>query len=388
MNMKQILQLLLVFLTVSISLPCYAKDEITLTVTSDGATKDEAIKNALRTAIEQTYGVFVSSNTDILNDDLIKDEIATVSSGNIKKFTEMVYSHNENIHKITLEVIVSKGKLLSYAKSKGAEAECEIDGASLASDIELQILYKRNEEAAIKNLIAELLSQLDKCFDYKLFVDKFSYTPQEVRWDHIDCTYDLIEPITQYSEESVSIPYKVTATLNKKGVSIFTQFIDKLKNLGLKDNQGQQDNRTPIFSLPFCTVKENKKYPEYSPLRFSVEPEPHSSIIFRSNKSVESLKLLFAGSIGYTCHGESKSPITQWLYDCSIDMGDGVLNNPNIKNIGRGCILNGNYGSDHRSSPLDAIRLEQDAEYYFSFGKINLPIDEVKKIKNIKVVHN
>ena len=59
------------------------KKEATLTVFGNGKTKDEATKLALRSAIEQAFGGFVSSNTQILNDNLISDEIATVSSGNV-----------------------------------------------------------------------------------------------------------------------------------------------------------------------------------------------------------------------------------------------------------------------------------------------------------------
>ena len=58
--------------------------EVSLIVTGEGATKEEATNNALRSAVEQAFGVFVSANTEILNDELIKDEIATISSGNIK----------------------------------------------------------------------------------------------------------------------------------------------------------------------------------------------------------------------------------------------------------------------------------------------------------------
>ena len=43
-----------------------AQDEITLMVSADGVTKAEATKSALRSAIEQAYGAFVSSNTSIL----------------------------------------------------------------------------------------------------------------------------------------------------------------------------------------------------------------------------------------------------------------------------------------------------------------------------------
>ena len=64
-------------------------DEMTLMVSADGATKEEATKSALRSAIEQAYGTFVSANTTILNDDLVKDEVVTLSNGNIKGFREL-----------------------------------------------------------------------------------------------------------------------------------------------------------------------------------------------------------------------------------------------------------------------------------------------------------
>ena len=57
--------------------------EVTLVVTGEGATKEEATNNALRSAVEQAFGVFVSANTEILNDEIVKDEIASISSGNI-----------------------------------------------------------------------------------------------------------------------------------------------------------------------------------------------------------------------------------------------------------------------------------------------------------------
>lgn len=84
--MKKLLLIILLFLPlVSMAQP----SEVTLVVTGEGATKEAATNNALRSAIEQTYGVFVSANTEILNDELGRDEIATISSGNIQKYNEI-----------------------------------------------------------------------------------------------------------------------------------------------------------------------------------------------------------------------------------------------------------------------------------------------------------
>ena len=142
--MKQIFKLIVAIMIMAIAIDAHAakNEDVTLIVTSDGTTKDEAIKNALRSAIEQTYGVFVSANTDILNDEVVSDEIATVASGNIKSYKELSVSQSETGATVTLEAVVSVGKLISYAKSKGADVD--FDGASMFADIQLQELYKLN----------------------------------------------------------------------------------------------------------------------------------------------------------------------------------------------------------------------------------------------------
>ena len=53
----------------NVSLICYG----------EGSTHEEAIRNAIRNALEQTYGTLVSSNTKIVNDELMSDEIASMS---------------------------------------------------------------------------------------------------------------------------------------------------------------------------------------------------------------------------------------------------------------------------------------------------------------------
>ena len=76
--------LLSIFCVFSLSL--LAIDEVTLTTMGDGATLEEAKNNALRNALEQAYGAFMSSSSIILNDELTKDEIVSVTSGNIKNY--------------------------------------------------------------------------------------------------------------------------------------------------------------------------------------------------------------------------------------------------------------------------------------------------------------
>jgi hypothetical protein len=78
--------LLFLVLNLLISQVRAQSNEVSLVVSSKGSTEEEARTNALRSAIEQAFGTFVSSRTEILNDNLVQDQMVSLSNGNIKKF--------------------------------------------------------------------------------------------------------------------------------------------------------------------------------------------------------------------------------------------------------------------------------------------------------------
>jgi len=59
---------------------------VTITTIGSGATKGEAEISALRSAIEQTFGAYITSNTVIFDDELVSDEIASIANGNIESY--------------------------------------------------------------------------------------------------------------------------------------------------------------------------------------------------------------------------------------------------------------------------------------------------------------
>ncbi len=142
---------------------------ITLTVSGEGATKEEAVANALRGAIEQSFGVFVSSNTQILNDKLVRDEIATISSGNIKEYKELGSLRLSNgLYSVSLAATISIDNLISYAKSKGATTE--FAGALFAMNMKMKELNRKNEPTALLNLFYHLQELAYDVFDWDLEV--------------------------------------------------------------------------------------------------------------------------------------------------------------------------------------------------------------------------
>ena len=144
-----------------------AEDEVSLIVSGDGSTKENATKAALRSAIELAFGTFVSSNTQILNDELVKDEIITVSSGNIKNYQYLSEKEENGKYYVTMQTTVVIGKLIEYTKTKGASAE--LAGAAFAMNLKLKEIKKQNISKALKTLEQQIRPLLKNCFSFEDF---------------------------------------------------------------------------------------------------------------------------------------------------------------------------------------------------------------------------
>ena len=142
-------------------------NEVTLTVIGTGVTEEQATLQALRSAIEQSFGTFVSSNTTILNDKLVQDEIVSVSNGNVKEYKKLAIATLPNKQvSVTLKATISINKLITYAKSKGSRAEFE--GQTYAANAKLLRLKVQSTEKAIK-LMTQQLEQISKdLFDFNI----------------------------------------------------------------------------------------------------------------------------------------------------------------------------------------------------------------------------
>ena len=178
--MKQVLKIFILTLFSSVCFIGNAKNdkEITLTVSSDGPTKDDAIKNALRLAIEQAYGVFVSANTTILNDDLVKDEIVTISKGAIKEYS-LISDINKGDNTgfvVTIKATVSLPHLIKYAKNHGSE--CEFAGNTFALQMRLFEMQKENEIRALENLIIQVQTLLSELLSWEIEVGDPKIDPE------------------------------------------------------------------------------------------------------------------------------------------------------------------------------------------------------------------
>ena len=144
-------------------------DEVTLTVIGTGVNEEQATLQALRSAIEQSFGTFVSANTTILNDKLVQDEIVSVSRGNVKEYKKLAVSTLPNGQvSVSVKATVSINKLISYAKSKGSKAE--FAGQTFSSNLKLMQLRAQSTKKAMDLLIKELKTLSNNMFDFNLVI--------------------------------------------------------------------------------------------------------------------------------------------------------------------------------------------------------------------------
>ena len=141
--------------------------DVTITASGSGNTLEEAKQSALRSAIEQAFGAFISSKTEILNDKIVADQMASVSSGNIKSY-EMLNEAQlpDGRWGVTLKAIVSVDKLISFVQSKGITVE--VKGGLFALNIKQQLLNEEGEINAVTEMVALLHEPMQISFDYVL----------------------------------------------------------------------------------------------------------------------------------------------------------------------------------------------------------------------------
>lgn len=234
---------ILILITLLISVRVTAQEDkiVTLVVSGQGKTAEEAKQIALRSAIEQAFGAFISSNTEILNDSLIRDEVVSISNGNIQKFE--ILSEIEvpnNGYAVSLSAVVSVTKLTSFANKQNIAIE--FNGGLFAANIALQELYEKNEILAFNNLYEILVALNKNSFDYVISnKNPYSTNDESNRW---------------------AIPLEVTVTANNNYQNISKLLFSTFKSLSLSISEVENYKilNKPTFSIAIASSLGNELF--------------------------------------------------------------------------------------------------------------------------------
>lgn len=216
-----------------------------ITVSAIANSKENAVSGALRNALEQTYGMFISSNTTLINDKVIRDEITSISNGNIQSFEIINQEQFKNGSiAITLRAVVSISNLVKFIKSKGFEVE--VSGGLFAQNIKQKQLNETAELNAVYNLVSILHENLQSSFDYKIVSgEPIAINNDNKKWEvplfvHVIAN-ENIESCRKYLHNSL-----LAISLSKEEIDSYLQLGKNVYPFPLLNNN---DNTINVFYL-------------------------------------------------------------------------------------------------------------------------------------------
>ena len=193
-SLKTILSIFFILLATTNAFSQTDSKDVSITSSGSGKTLEDAKQAALRSSTEQAFGAFISSKTEMFNDQVVADQMASVSSGNIKSYEVLNESQlPDGSWGVTLKTIVSVDKLTSFVEAKGIAIE--IKGGMFALNIKQQLLNEQGEIKAVSEMVGLLHEPMQISFDYVIkSSDPKSLDAESKNWE---------------------IPLVVTATTNK-----------------------------------------------------------------------------------------------------------------------------------------------------------------------------
>jgi hypothetical protein len=117
-----------------------------------GKSENEAISSALRNSIEKAVGVFIVSSSEVINDELVKDQINSVATGNIIDYSVISLLKDETGYKATVSANISPDKLVISLNNQ-VGSKFEVKGNVYAQNAMKEKFYKEQEPLIIKSLM-------------------------------------------------------------------------------------------------------------------------------------------------------------------------------------------------------------------------------------------
>lgn len=181
-----------------------------------GISEMEAIKNAQRNAIEQTLGTYISSKTLVQNDELLSDNISSISDGEILDYKLLESTElSEKDFFVVIDVKVSKSQVANYF-NRNSETAIEFQGDLFSNNIEIIDLNKISEINSVKNLLDVANKYVENLVNYGIIQDGF---PQ-IKSDNL-----------------FEVDYTIVGRTNINIIELQTLFINSLQRISLKSSE-------------------------------------------------------------------------------------------------------------------------------------------------------
>jgi hypothetical protein len=163
---------LLLFGALYLNMAMYSQDNkaVSIVVIGHGKSQDDAVKSALRSAIEQSFGTYISSETVISNDEFISDNITSLSQGSVLSYELLSKNHlPDSSLSLTIRAVVSLTEMQKLTESKGHTTT--IAGGLFGANLKLAELQSNSEIKVVSDMTKICKQILEHSIDYNLVID-------------------------------------------------------------------------------------------------------------------------------------------------------------------------------------------------------------------------
>ena len=245
-------------------------------VQGQGATPAEARNNGFRLAVEQAIGTLISSETEVHNGRMVRDEIISYAAGFVERFEIDKTESTAQGAAVTMRVWVGRSALADRLLNK-SETSGQVDGAS--ASVKLQSINQ--ERATGDRLVATVLRDFPRrAFDIDLKTTKINRVqrqpvleiPFSIRWnrDYLRSLWTALEATSVRTSKPVAIIGVNSGSLFGFGGQ--ARYDDSVKYKQIVETMGQSDpqvmitlrSNTDLVLSQICTGWNPWNFTEFS----------------------------------------------------------------------------------------------------------------------------
>lgn len=255
--------LILIFLFTGASIHAQEDQVVSLVVSGDGKNKREATEAALRNAIEQAFGAFISSETVINNDEFVGDNITMLSQGSVLKYDILTeYQLPDGSYSITTKALVSISAMQKFTESKGHITT--VEGGLFGLNIRLAKLQAESEEKVVIDIVKKGFQILKTSIDYSLEVIPPRKSNIQVDLQNLLNEGGYMDYYPQAESLNSKDIYKIRCIVECKSNSNLDIFIDyflgTLNSIKMSPSEVEfaKNSGTKIYGIWNSTGRENQ----------------------------------------------------------------------------------------------------------------------------------
>lgn len=200
-----------------------------------GANQSDALFNAKLNALDQIFGTFISTSTQIVNDSIAMNKVTSITNGQITNYEVLKTEKAENGVITTIRVSANIQNLITFCKTIGVEAKAQ--GSMYSDNLLTKLNNRDNEIKVLKNFVSTFKQEIPSIFDYNI-------KPED--------------PLKATNSDDFLIKVSCELSMNKNFNSVLNVLIDLINQIGIKESELPEFKRNNLEFLPIIIQSEDK----------------------------------------------------------------------------------------------------------------------------------